>query len=116
MSRNSEAICRYFQMCSAVTSNGGRTGHRRSRQRYGHRRRYRTLGQHPRRGGDEVAEERMRPVGPGAKLRVELRADHPGMVAQLADLDERAVGGDAAGHQSLRFPLLLENGAVEVVE
>ena len=42
-------------------------------------------------GGEEAGEQRVRAVRPRAELRVELRADHPGVVADLADLDERAV-------------------------
>ena len=47
-------------------------------------------------GGEEAGEQRVRSVRPRAELRVELRADHPGVVADLADLDERAVRGGAA--------------------
>src|SRR5207249_8541969 len=54
----------------------------------------------------------MRAVRPGAELRVELRADHPRVIADLADLDERAVRGRAARDEAGRFEL----GAVLVVE
>src|SRR5437867_13285672 len=54
----------------------------------------------------------MRAVRPGAELRVELRADHPRVIADLADLDERAVRGRAARDQAGLFEL----GAVLVVE
>src|SRR5256885_13861380 len=51
-------------------------------------------------GGEEAREQRVRAVRPRAELRVELRADHPGVVADLADLDERAVRGRAARDES----------------
>src|SRR5438552_7781910 len=63
-------------------------------------------------GGEESGEQRVRAVRPRAELRVELRADHPGVVANLADLDERAVRGRAAGDEAGLFEL----GAVLVVE
>src|SRR2546425_1383092 len=63
-------------------------------------------------GGEEAGEQRVRAVRPRAELRVELRADHPGVVADLADLDERAVRGRAARDEAGLFEL----GAVLVVE
>src|SRR5207244_9781050 len=63
-------------------------------------------------GGEEASEQWMRAVRPRTELRVELRADHPGVVADLADLDERAVRGRAAGDEAGLFEL----GAVLVVE
>src|SRR5206468_8580832 len=63
-------------------------------------------------GGEEAGEQRVGAVRPRAELRVELRADHPGVVADLADLDERAVRGRAARDEAGLFQL----GAVLVVE
>src|SRR5207253_9167801 len=62
-------------------------------------------------GGEEAGEQRVRAVRPRAELRVELRADHPGVVADLADLDERAVRSGAARDEAGLFEL----GAVLVV-
>src|SRR5438876_53585 len=47
-------------------------------------------------GGEEAGEQRVRAVRPRAELRVELRADHPGVVADLtrpACLSLRLPGG-----------------------
>ena len=63
-------------------------------------------------GCEEAGEQRVGAVRPRAELRVELRADHPRVVADLADLDERAVRGRAARDKAGRFEL----GAVLVVE
>src|SRR5687767_9808007 len=41
---------------------------------------------------DEAVEERMRPIGSRAELRVELRGHEPWVVAQLDDLDQPTVG------------------------
>src|SRR5437016_2063163 len=113
--RNNAAMCRNFQTCSAVTS-----ARRRSRnlQRLSPR-----VDQAnglagavafgmPHRGADELAEERMRPVGARTKLGMELRANHERVVAQLANLDQRAVGRDAARDQAALF----EDRLVGVVE
>jgi len=75
-------------------------------------------------GGEEAGEQRVRAVRPRAELRVELRADHPGVVADLtrpACLSLRLPGGSllrrsgrlssniapapfTCGHQNPHFP------------
>ena len=72
----------------------------------------RSASRHSHGRGDEVAEQRMRPVRPALQLRVELRAEHERVVAQLADLDQRAIRRGAAHAQARRF----ERVAVGVVE
>src|SRR5581483_4968186 len=47
-------------------------------------------------GGDESGEERMRARRPRLQLGVELAAEEPRMVRELDDLDELAVGREAA--------------------
>src|SRR5258705_13132664 len=56
------------------------------------------------RGADKVAEQRMRIRCAGSQLRMELRADEPGMISQLDDLD-KVVRGANARHD---HPVLLE--------
>ena len=51
-------------------------------------------------GGDEVAEEGVRAVGAGLQLGVELGAQE-GVVAQLDDLHQAAVGREAGDEQAL---------------
>ena len=64
------------------------------------------------RRADEVAEERMRAVGAALELRVVLHADEPGMLRQLDDLHQIAVGVDAAdAHAGLD-----KLAAIQVVE
>jgi hypothetical protein len=41
---------------------------------------------------DELSEERVRAIGAGEELRVELDAEHEGVVFDLHDLDEAVVG------------------------
>ena len=48
------------------------------------------------RRGDEPGEQRMRARGPRLQLGMELAADEPRMIRQLDDLDELAVGREAA--------------------
>jgi hypothetical protein len=48
----------------------------------------------------EIAEQGMRAVGAGGEFRMELYAQHPGMVPELAYLHQSAVGGEAAGKQA----------------
>ena len=64
------------------------------------------------RAGDEPVEQRVRPVGPALELGMELAGHEPGMVAQLDDLDEPAVGR-LAGQD---HPGRLEGLAVAVVD
>lgn len=51
-------------------------------------------------GVEQRPEEGVRPVRPRAELWVKLGADHEGMVAELAELDEGAVGRGAAGNEA----------------
>src|ERR1051326_5012113 len=44
-------------------------------------------------GTHEVAEQRVRPVGPALQLGMELRSQHEGMVGQFGDLYPARVGG-----------------------
>src|SRR5581483_11973394 len=60
----------------------------------------------------EIAEERVRPVGPRAELGVELARDEPGVARELDDLDEPSVGRQAAEYE----PGLAQRLAVLVVE
>ena len=64
------------------------------------------------RGADEVAEQRVRPVGPALELRVGLRGDPVRVIAQLDELDEALVGRRPAAHEAGR----LEPGPVVRVE
>ena len=64
------------------------------------------------RSADEIAEERMRPGRLGLEFGVELNGQEPGMVQQLDDLDDRAVGAGSGGDQ----PVLVESLAIVVVE
>ena len=41
---------------------------------------------------DKRYEQRVRTVGPGLKLRVELHTDEPGMAGQLDDFHELVIG------------------------
>ena len=50
---------------------------------------------------DELAEERVRRHGPGLELGVELAAQEPGVVAELDDLHQVAVGDMPAEDQPL---------------
>ena len=52
------------------------------------------------RRADEVAEQRVRSVGPALELRMGLRADPVRVLGQLDELDEPAVGRDAAAARS----------------
>ena len=52
-------------------------------------------------GGDEVAEQGMSLGGLRLELGVELDGQEPGMIAQLHDLDDRAVGAGAGGDQAV---------------
>src|SRR6266567_6645682 len=61
---------------------------------------------------DEVPEERVRPLGPAAQLRVELAGHEPRVVGQLDDLDEPAVRREAAQDEAR----LLQHLPVLVVE
>src|SRR5262245_26097207 len=70
------------------------------------------LGAHLQGGADEVAEQRVRPVGPALELRVALRPDPVRVVAQLDELDEAAVRRDPAADEAGR----LEAGPVVGVE
>src|SRR5712691_8951993 len=63
-------------------------------------------------GGHEVPEQRVRPLRPAAELRVELAGDEPRVVGELDDLDEPAVGREAAEEH----PGLMQHLAVLVVE
>src|SRR5687768_8230616 len=56
----------------------------------------------------------MGPIRPRAKFRVELGADHEGVVADLRDLNQAAVRRSAACHQAKRLKLLAV-GVVELV-
>src|SRR5689334_20262718 len=103
MNRKSAAMCRNFQNWSALTSAGRGAGS--GRRRHGRWQIWRgafarLVAPLLHRGADEVAEERVRPVGTGAQLRVKLRAEHERVVAQLTDLDQRPVRRDAAGDES----------------
>src|SRR3990170_3128813 len=59
-------------------------------------------------GADEPGEQRVGTVGPRPELRVELGADHPGVVPELADLNQRAVRQRAAGDEARRLKLRAE--------
>src|SRR5579872_1645384 len=64
------------------------------------------------RGADEVPEQRVRPVRPGAELGVELARHEPRVLRQLDDLDQSPVGRHAAEDH----PVLVHHLAVLVVE
>ena len=64
------------------------------------------------RRADESAEQRMRLERLGLELGMELAAQIPGMVRQLADLDVNAVGSFAGQPQAV----LLQHGLVFAVE
>src|SRR5438270_11902591 len=61
---------------------------------------------------DEIAKEGMRPGRLGLEFRVELNSQEPGMVQQLDDLDDRAVGTRSGSDQSM----LVEALAIIVIE
>src|SRR5580704_14874501 len=56
----------------------------------------------------------MRAVGPREELRMELRPEHPGMVAQLTDLHQGTVGRNPAGDQT-RMGKQAAVGVIELV-
>ena len=60
----------------------------------------------------EAHEQRVGSVGTGTELRMELGADHPGVIPQLADLHQGAVGQGAAGDEAR----LLQPGPKLVVQ
>src|SRR5260370_14736503 len=64
------------------------------------------------RGAYEIAKQRVRAVGSGSKLGMELRSYEPGVVRQLDDLDKAPVRRHAAEHH----PGFAERFAVLVVE
>ena len=70
------------------------------------------LGAELERGADELAEQRMRAVGPALELGVGLGADPERVVGELDELDQPAVGRRAAADE----PVRLEAGPVVGVE
>ena len=78
----------------------------------------RRAGAQARGGADELAEQRRRPCGAALELGVELRGDEAGVVGQLDDLDQPAVGRRAAddepGRLELRPQVVVDLEAVAV--
>src|SRR5574337_138827 len=57
-------------------------------------------------------EERAWPVGPRGEFRMELAAYHKGMVGDLADFDQAAIGRNAGVYQAL----VAENLPIGIIE
>jgi len=63
-------------------------------------------------GLDEAFKERVRPIWPRQKLRVELASDHEWMIAELGDFHEFPVRRETR----INHPMFSENFAVGIVE
>src|SRR5687767_7444375 len=57
-------------------------------------------------GCDEARKQRMRARRPRTQLGMELHPDEPGMILELHDLDQRAVGREATQLEPIRHELI----------
>ena len=63
---------------------------------------------------DKLSEERMRAIGAGFELGMELGTDHEGMIFYFHNFHQFAIGRNAGENKSFAFELFFE-GVVEFV-